>query len=281
MKPLTKPWDLFRQSLHLLSEKIEPITKITLFGFFLVSFFVFGLEHVFKNSEYVSPVLFVITFALCIPATLSVVSYIFVSCIRVLDGKFENDKVTLRIVLKDLRYIVPGFFVTTLATSIAVVGGGLFFILPGLYLFGALLFSQTIVTVEDKKYFDAMHHSWKLVHGRWFSVFLRYAYLLIGIIFIDILFYFVINNVTGLFTGPVKSESVKTSIEIFRSIFSATVLTPIVYTYIYLLYKDIKDKGEKKVLPEQSVSILKVLTYATLVTIVVLALSLFVFAIIS
>lgn len=90
------------------------------------------------------------------------------------------------------RSLVRGsvfLLVANLLVSLAVVVGFLFLIVPGVFLFVSLVFTQVYVAVEDMGPVESMGASWRLSKGNRLSIFLLFLVLLalaVGVGFVGI-----------------------------------------------------------------------------------------------
>ena len=61
----------------------------------------------------------------------------------------------------------------SIMSSLAILGASALLLVPGIILYGYILFSQIVFFDQDKRNFQAMLGSWSLIRGYWWSVFWR------------------------------------------------------------------------------------------------------------
>ncbi len=104
---------------------------------------------------------------------------------------------------------------TMIINTLAILGGFILFIIPGIILSISLGFVGVIAILENKQMWEAMQASRNLVRGRWWNVFWVYL--------VMILLVLAIMAITGGNASPI-----------------ALFISPLVYTFCYILYKRLK-----------------------------------------
>ena len=123
--------------------------------------------------------------------------------------------------------LVLPMFVVALLTGLAILGGLILLIIPGIIFAVWFIFSNLIVVLEGKRGTEALKASKSLVTGRWGAVFGRFVLLVLSILAILI----VIGIVAALFRGLGFVVS---------AVFSSFLITPLEAIFLYVLYKDLK-----------------------------------------
>ena len=130
---------------------------------------------------------------------------------------------------KNSKHLIWPLFVVGLLAGLAVMGGLILLIVPGIIF--ALWFSQSYFAVLDEKGkgTSALTYSKNLVKGRLGEVFLKNLYIIVITIAISL--------VIGILTGGMNSNSQTSTI--FNNLFS-WIWTPLVTLYSYKLYKHLQ-----------------------------------------
>jgi len=124
--------------------------------------------------------------------------------------------------------IVPFFWISSFVFA-AVLGGTIFFIIPGVIFSVWFLFSACVLVAEGKKGVSAMKRSRQLVKGRWWDVFLKVLMWMLLFILA------VIAVETGSFIsfGQASPEWVSEMASLF--------LIPFYSIYVFLIYEKARD----------------------------------------
>lgn len=134
---------------------------------------------------------------------------------------------------KSAKYILPYLLVVVL-TGLAVLGGLILLIIPGIIFAVWFAFSNYTLVLEDKRSIEAMKASKALVKGRWGDVFVRFLLLMLSLIGISI----VASLVLSLFPAALYS--------VLNGALSSFFMTPFSLIFGYLLYKDLKNHHAPK-----------------------------------
>ena len=154
-------------------------------------------------------------------------------------GQFEIGHILSRVIRK-----LPMVLIYNILTSLLVVIGMFFFILPGIYLAVVLSLGSAIIIFEDKDLFSAFGRAFKLIKDKWFSTF--------GLLVVTVIISMIINAVFGLpqviifgiwtfnsldaTTGTLDMSDVPSYMQTVNVIFAilSTFGTLISYSVIYL-----------------------------------------------
>lgn len=72
--------------------------------------------------------------------------------------------------------LLPWYFLTSLIVGLILIGGGLLFVIPGLYLLGRLAVAGVVVVAEERRNpFDAIRRSFAVTRGNGWRAFLLFA----------------------------------------------------------------------------------------------------------
>jgi len=112
---------------------------------------------------------------------------------------------------------------------VAILGGLILLVIPGIIFMIWFYFSQYILIFEDKKGKEALIASKKLVKGNWWNVFGKMMILILYIFAVM----FCIMIPAGIILGDNGSPFASTLVSIF-------LISPFTSIYFYLFYKDLK-----------------------------------------
>ena len=151
------------------------------------------------------------------------------------------------------------FFLISLLTSLAILGGVALFFFPGVWLAIVLVFAPLLFLDENIRGTQALAASAQLVKGRWWATFVRIA--LPGIFFFMLMMFALslINFVASLFIGydnvnrvmeavsqsawaPITAETIKLqSVGMFLSRLPQALFLPIFIVALTKLYRSLKE----------------------------------------
>ena len=138
--------------------------------------------------------------------------------------------------------IIPVLWVALIST-LAVLGGFLLLIIPGVIFSIWFAFSQTAVVLDDKRGVDAMSYSRSLVVGRFWSMVRR---IILGPFILVFIYLVVISLLVGLgiiITGLDASITETTQIPVWPDIVENVVnvfFLPLYIVYWTILYRNVK-----------------------------------------
>ncbi len=140
------------------------------------------------------------------------------------------------------KYFWPAVWVGILQ-ALAVLGGLILLIIPGIWLAGLLAFTNIVLIDEDKRGAEALKRSAELVKGRWWATFWRS--LVSGIIFgiLMVLISLILGAIIGLLVGGFGSASDATT-SAFGQMLGAVVQSafiPLFMIFSVRLYKNLKE----------------------------------------
>lgn len=172
---------------------------------------------------------------------LGVISYFFslwfsIAFIRVVSDKYNERAIEpiKKVIVDTKKFIIPTFIVSVL-TGLAVLGGLILLIIPGIIFTVWFAFSFYAVVLDGKDETEAMRESKKLVEGRWFEVFIK--------LFVPSLLFLIISGILqspfSFMIANTKSVFVGNMINILSSIVSI-MLAPFLVASQAILYNELK-----------------------------------------
>lgn len=164
---ITKAWDFYRKNFKLLLPIIIILFLVSTLESVIRSF-------VYQPDDYVG--IYVIGMIISIPFYLAML-WLTVVMIEFLARMLKGEKAALESIYKIALKKLPMAILISLLVGLAVVGGTLLLIIPGIIF--AIWFNFSIYTyvLEGKTGTEAMKESKILVKGRWWPVFWRLALL--------------------------------------------------------------------------------------------------------
>ena len=155
--------------------------------------------------------------------------YVFSLLVQVVNDHYKKEKRTLLNYYFQAFYYLPNVFLASLIVGLAVAGGLMLFIVPGIYLLGRLLLVQLIVIVENKNFVESFSAGQDYAKGYSWTLSLAFLWLLCLFILISIPF-------SSLIFSPLGEIS---SLWIMASIVLALynhTLAIYTYVFVYSLY---------------------------------------------
>lgn len=122
------------------------------------------------------------------------------------------------------------YILLSILVSLAVLGGLILLIVPGIIFMVWFSFSYYVLILEGTKGVAAMKRSRELVRDQWWAVFVRLVVLMVAGIIVGFAF-----GTIGAFSGVFLGEAVATIL----SILLQAVITPISVAYLYLMYQEL------------------------------------------
>ncbi len=229
---LTKFGDLWRQGWELYQKRWKSLVALMAIPFVIgvaynmtivktVTFVGTGV-HTAKHVKTEVPPLGILLGLLLVVVSLMVQ----VAIVRALDGDNDNPDV-MELLKKSKSLILPLLLVGILA-ALAVVGGLILLIVPGIIFMVWFAFSTYTLILEDKHGVEALKASKALVVGRWWDVFGRFILLLLSLAGIAI----VAEIVASIFPKLLHLT--------LAGAVSNFVVAPLAAAFSYKLYKDLK-----------------------------------------
>jgi hypothetical protein len=149
-----------------------------------------------------------------------------IALIRVLDGDSNNPDI-MELLKKSMPLILPLLLVGILV-ALAVVGGLILLIIPGIIFAVWFAFSNYTLILEGKRGTEALKASKALVDGRWGDVFGRFILLLLCLAGIGI----ATEIVAAIFPKLIRLT--------LSGAVSNFLIAPVAAAFCYKLYKDLK-----------------------------------------
>lgn len=173
---------------------------------------------------------------------LSVISYFLslwfsIAFIKAVSDKYNGKSIeNIKKTITDTKKHVLPVLIVSILSGLAILGGFLLLIIPGIIFSVWFAFSFYVVALENKEGTEAMKESKKLSEGRWFAVFLR-------LIIPSLLFLIV----SGILQSPFsfimtnsKSIFIANMVGILSSIVSV-MLAPFLVATQAILYNELKN----------------------------------------
>ena len=250
---LSEAWKLYKARWKtFLGIMIAPILLM------LLTFLVFGiialgiglLGSFISGSSIVNIVIYLVVFILLLALFLAIIIIQFWSQVALIFAiKDSGENIGIKESYKrGWRKIKPFFWVLILS-GLIVMGGYVFFVIPGI-IFGIWFsFAIFIVVVEDLKGMNAILKSREYVRNYWWQVLWRGLFLAAVIISAFVVVFIIVFILASIFTliakpSPFLVEAVK---EIFNLAgnFASIIIVPFTVAYSFLIYNDLKKiKGD-------------------------------------
>lgn len=141
-------------------------------------------------------------------------------------NQFAQTEVTLGQSLQLASTKIVQLFLGGLLLTLILIPGFIVLVIPGIYLAVRLGFTLYSITLENCSAIEGIKRSWRLVEGRWWSVFTADIFIFLVLI----LPIMIVSNVIGGILASGQS-AVTWSAAIF-----GLLLNPIVHAYLILLY---------------------------------------------
>lgn len=134
---------------------------------------------------------------------------------------------------------IKSFFWVLILSSFIIMGGYMFFVIPGIIFTIWFIFTIYIVVVEDLKGMDAILKSREYIRNYWWSVFWRLSFMTLLLFFIS----FILTSLSTLIL-VLAGDSLGTIINLPINIISF-ILAPLMVIYPFLIYNNLKEiKGD-------------------------------------
>lgn len=137
------------------------------------------------------------------------------------DLKEESNIGWKRSYLQGFKYFWTYLWISIL-TGLAILGGFVLLVIPGIMVFVWLYFAPMLAVLEDARGTDALRKSREYVRGRWWPVFWR--------ILVPLILMWILQSLTAIF--PKNMEDIAEGAV-------SLVWTPFSAAYAYLLYKEL------------------------------------------
>jgi hypothetical protein len=162
IKSLKSTGQVFKETLHLyglLFNKLMPAS-------FLLAILLAGLQYVFLGSAagQNKGSLLITIGTLCTALLGFLFSGVFFLMVD------HHPAMRLNDAFKDCARIIEKIFFVTIMVGLMITIGTSLFILPGIYLYFALLFVMPVLVLENDSVMEAIQGSFKLIKGKWWYV---------------------------------------------------------------------------------------------------------------
>lgn len=218
-KPLLPISDVFKQSFEIYFKKIWLLIKLIFFSFLSFAVFIpFGIAGFLisygplKNNNVTINLILADALLLLLPLSAAIIIGIWSQAAMLFAVK---DDISAKEALAISWDKMGSFFWVGFLTWVIVFVGFIAFIIPGIIFSVWFIFAVFEFVCEDVKGLQALKNSKNLVKGNWWSIFVRFAIIML----ISIL----ISGAKGL--GP---------------IINTFFVAPFSLVYIYVIYRDLK-----------------------------------------
>jgi MFS family permease len=203
-----------------------------------------------KISSFVTMLYSIIFFALGIIAYFLSL-WFSLAFIKIMADRYEGKDVQKpKDVIASAKHLILPAFIASVLTALAVLGGLILFIIPGIIFSVWFAFALYSVALDGQKNTDALRFSKKLVQGRWWAAFLR-------ILLPALLFIFI----TGILQMPLdyltnySNSALVVYLSLLLSSIISIALSPLLASAQTILYLELKKtKPENITLPPAEVA---------------------------
>jgi hypothetical protein len=155
-----------------------------------------------------------------------------------------DDSCTIgRAVAGSLRRL-PGMFLGSILFLLAITGGTIALIIPGIWLWGRLQLWTAALFVEDASAIDALGSSWKLTRGNWWRAAVIFTVAVIMVLVLTMVFSFIGGLVVGLGHFSAMSVSGRLILAQLFSLVSSAIYYPLGVAIWLAMYNDMKLRRE-------------------------------------
>ncbi len=126
---------------------------------------------------------------------------------------------------------LPSYFGVSLVAGLAILGGSVFLIIPGIIFYVWFVFATYVLVFEKKGIIESLKQSKKYVQGAWFAV--------AGRLLVGLLALFLAAVVVSLMAGIINILRVPLLPDVISAL-GQIFMTPFYTIYLYFLYKELK-----------------------------------------
>ncbi len=148
----------------------------------------------------------------------------------IIEDKLENKSVW-DVYKANINKVLPYLLIIVLMLYM-YIGGVSFFVIPGIIFVGWFSLTQFVFIEEGKRGMNALLRSKDYIQGLWWQAMLRYVFVFLFLFLVSVLF------------GMIFAFIPEFLYDTFANIVLSFVFSPIVAIYMYLIYRDIKDKKD-------------------------------------
>lgn len=211
-----------------------------------VRFLIAGVLTTIPNAFLLSPDKVPSTVALIASLVLTIAGVIIAlhtgnAFVHALLKKADGQNVTTLDNAIGWKYFWPSIWVGILQ-SLAVLGGLILLIIPGIWLAGRLAFANTVLIDEDVRGTASLKRSSELVKGRWWAIFWRGLASAVVFGILMALITLILGAIVGLLVGGISAGSTA-SADAFGQLLGAVVqslFVPLFTIFSVRLYKNLK-----------------------------------------
>jgi|GEM_PF-445728 len=245
---LSEAWQLYKARWKtFLGIMVAPILLM------LLAFLVFGvgvlgvgfLESFISKSSIVNIVIYLVGFVLILALFLAVIIIQFWSQVALIYAiKDSEENIGIKESYKrGWRKIKPFIWVSILSSFI-IIGGYIFFVIPGIIFTVWFIFAVYIVVAEDLKGMNAILKSREYVRNYWWQVLWRLLFLFI-VITITLVVILLIGIIVGSILSFFIGEAITQGIFNLMGDFVSVIIAPLSMIYSFLIYNNLrKIKGD-------------------------------------
>jgi hypothetical protein len=235
---LTKGWDIFSKNYQQFITPILIMLAPTVL-YYLAMLYT-GAGSILLNLVLLAAMIFV---------------NIWISVILVLmaDKLFKGQPIEINKIFEVSFAKIPSYLLVAILTGLAIFGGFILLIIPGIIFTIWFGFSSYINLLEDKdnKGVAALKSSKALVEGRWLNVFVRLVVPSLVVYIALIIVMIIVGIIMALLSGAISQYESMIITNIISSVCSL-ILTPLMVIFGIILYNSLKaTKGASAVQPTQ------------------------------
>lgn len=177
--------------------------------------------------------------------------WVNVCLVQALAKRYQNEDVNTRILYSKAWSKIGPLFWVSILVGLAVFGGTLLFIIPGIIFAVWFFFASYIAILENVRGTKALSESKKLVSGMWWSVFWRFlaSYVVYGALFLVVMWLVIFLG--SMITGQVQEMATATTPPLWQSLATNIInilVTPLFVAIGAILYLELKKiKGIKAI----------------------------------
>lgn len=235
---ITKGWDLFSKNYQ---QFITPILIMI------------APSLLYYIAMFYSGPGFILLYLVLLAAMIFVNIWVSVVLVLMADKLVKGQPIEMNKIFEVSFAKIPSYLLVAILTGLAVFGGFILFIIPGIIFAVWFGFSSYINLLEDKdnKGVAALKSSKALVEGRWLEVFVRLVVPVLAVYIAIIIVMGILGIIIAILAGAMSQYNQMLITNIVSSVFSLA-FTPLMVLFGIILYNSLKaTKGAPAVRPTQ------------------------------
>jgi hypothetical protein len=223
---LTKGWDLFSKNYQ---QFITPVLIM------IAPSILYSLAMFYTGPGYV--LLYIVLFVLMILVSI----WISIVLVLMIDKLSKGESVEINKLYETSFAKIPSYLLVAILTALAIFGGFILLIIPGIIFSIWFEFSAYINLLENKnnKGIAALKSSKELVSGRWWGVLIRLIVPALAVYLIIIVVMVVLAIIVPILAGSLNEYAQMMITNIISSIISLAI-TPLMLIFGIILYNSLK-----------------------------------------